>query len=115
MNEPVTRADERDLAKRGVLELLADAHERPARLEGRLAEHLEQGGPLLDELEEAPVGVELLGAQLAEQVRGTADIKALLSRDELRERRAQRREKRALASAQARVLETPPEERGSDL
>src|SRR5258705_7842692 len=112
MDEPVARADERDLTERGMVELLAHAHVGPPRLERRLAEHVEQGGTLLDELEEAPVRVELLGAQLAEQVGGTADVEALLGGDELRERRTQHGEEGALTLAQARIFEAAPQKRG---
>ena len=87
MDEPVARADERDLPQRRMVELLADPDERTPRLERRLAEHVEQSGPLLDELEQAAVCVELLGAQVAEQVGGAADIETLLRGDELGERR----------------------------
>ena len=85
-----------------MLELVADADERAARLERRLAEHLEQRGALLDELEQVAVRLELLGAHLAEQVGGAADVEPLLGRDELGERRPERGEERALAQAEAR-------------
>src|SRR2546427_11944815 len=115
MDEPVARADERDLTQRGMVELLAHAHVRPPRLERRLAEHVEQGSALLDELEEASVRVQLLGAQLTEQVGGTADVEALLRGDELRERGTQHREEDALALAQALIFEAAPHQRGAEL
>ena len=98
-----------------MLEVVADADERPARLERRLAEHLEQRGALLDELEQAAVGLELLGAHLAEQVGGAADVEPLLRRDELGERRPERGEERALAQAEARVVEAAAQERRAEL
>src|SRR3989442_10315084 len=115
MDEAVTRPDECDLAQRRMVELLADPHERTPRVERRLAEDLEQRSALLDELEQVPVRVELLGAQLAEQVGGAADIEALLRGDELRERGAQRSEERQLARTQARILEAAAQEPGAGL
>src|ERR1700730_14001635 len=55
VHEPVARTDERNLAQRRMVEVLAEAHERTVRLIGRLAEHLEERGPLLDELEQAAI------------------------------------------------------------
>ena len=57
-----------------MLELMADAHECPARLECGLADHVEQRCALLHELEQIAVRVELFGAHLAEQIGGAADI-----------------------------------------
>ena len=102
VDEPVAGADERDLAQRGMVELVADADERPARLDGRLAEHLEQRGALLDELEQVAVRLELLGAHVAEQVGGAADVQPLLGRDELGERRPKRGEERRARAGRAR-------------
>src|SRR5207302_781328 len=96
-------------------ELMADAHERPSPVEPGVAEDVEQGRALLDELEETAVGVELLGAHLAEQIRGAADVEALSGRDELDEGGPDRGEKLPLAHRQAGVLEAPPKERRSEL
>ena len=100
MDEPVARADERDLGRRRVRELVAEAYER-ALGRARLAEHVEQVGPALDELEQASVSVELLCAHLAEQVGRAADVQSLLRGDELGERRPERVEECALGGAEA--------------
>ena len=70
---PYGRADERQLAQARLLELLADARERPARVEP-LREHVEQRGALLERLHQAAVGADLLGAHLVEQPGRTADV-----------------------------------------
>ena len=65
MHEAVGRTDEGDVRQRRVLELVADAHERPAWIE-RAAQQLEQRGALLEHLEQPAIGVELLGANVVE-------------------------------------------------
>ena len=114
MDEPVARADESDLGERRVHELVSEAHERALR-RPRLPEHVEQVGPALDELEEAPVGVELLCPYLAEKVGGAADVEALLGRFELHERWSERCEEHALRGAEPGVLESPSEDSSSQL
>ncbi len=113
-DEPVARAHERDLVQRRVVELVPDADERPSHLR-RLAEHVEQRGPLLHELEQAAVRLQLLSAHLAEQVGGAADVEPLLRGEQLREGGPERREEAALLDAQARVLEAPAQKRRPEL
>ncbi len=114
MDEPVAGADEGDLAQRGMVEIVPDPHEGAVRLVRRLAEHVEQGSALLDELEQVAIGLELLRAHVAEQVGGTADIQPLLGRDELREGRAQRAQEVALARRETGVVEAAAQEDGSE-
>src|SRR5712691_11029640 len=114
VHEAVARADERDLAQRRMRELCADADERPPGLGRRVAEHFEEGRALLDEIEQVAVGVELLGAYLAEQVGRTADVEALRGRDELGERRPQRGEERALVGTERRVVDAAAEQRRAE-
>src|SRR5207244_13414196 len=108
------RADERDLGQGWVHELVSHADIRTLR-RGRLTEHVEQVGPALDELEQAPVRIELVGAHAAQEVGGAAYVQALFGRGEPRERRPERREERPLSLAQPGVLEAPPEQRRSEL
>src|SRR5579862_5917552 len=98
-----------------MLEVVPDADERLTRLERRLTEDVEQRRPLLDELEEVAVGLELLGADLAEEVGGAADVEPLLGGDELREGRPKRSEKRPLARREAGLVEAAAQERRTEL
>src|SRR3979490_2944590 len=91
-------------------EILADAHEWAVRLIGRLPEDVEERRPLLDELEQVAIGLELPRAHLAKEVGGATDVQPLLCRDKLGEGGAQRAEEVALARRQAGVVETAPEE-----
>ena len=103
VREAVRRADERDVAQPGVVELVADADERPPRLD-RLADQLRAAPPLLERLEQALAGLELVGARLAEEARGAADVEPLLLLgDEIRERRPHGLDERPLARREARV------------
>jgi len=97
-----------------VHELVAKPHERTLR-RARLPEHVDQVGAALDELEQASVGVELLGADLAEKIGGAADVEALLRRDELRERGPQRGQEGPLAGAQPLVVEAAPKQTRPEL
>ena len=87
----------------GLLELVADARERPAHGE-RLREHVEQRGALLERVHQAAVGADLLRAQVVEQAGGAADVELALVLD-LVERAADRGEERALLRRQARLVE----------
>ena len=108
MGEPVRRADEREVAEPGLLELLADARERPARVEP-LREHVEQRRPLLERLEQAAVRADLLGPHLVEQPGGAADVEPALLVGRLVERGADRRSGTpALARPRARLVEREP-------
>ena len=86
MGEPVRRPDEREVAEPGLLELLADAREGPARVEP-LSEHVEQRSPLLERLEQASIRADLLGPHLVEQSGGAADIETALFVGRLRRMR----------------------------
>ena len=79
--QAVGGADERKVAQRRVVELGPDAHERPPGVE-RLADDLEQRRPLLQHLDQALVGVELLGPEILEQPRRPSDVEALFLGDE---------------------------------
>ena len=114
MNEPVTRAHERDLVEGRVGELVAEADERTLG-RARLPEHVEQVGPALDELEQAAVRVELLRPDLAEQVGGAADVQAPFRGLELHERRPERVEERVLGGTETGILEAPPQHAGAQL
>ena len=96
VREPVGRADEREVAQARLLELVADAGERPARVE-RLREHVEQRGALLERVDQAAVGADLLGAQLVEQPGGAADEEPPVLVGRVLERAADREQERALA------------------
>ena len=85
------------------------------RSRSRLAHDAEQLGALLDELEQAAVRVELLGAHLAEQVGGAADVQALLRGDELGERGPKRSEEGTLARRQPGIVEAAAQERRPEL
>src|SRR5204862_426938 len=110
----VAGADERDLTQRGMLELMAHADEGPLRLRRR-AEHVEHRSALHDELEEIAVRLELLRANVAEQIGGAADVEALLGGNELGERRPQGSEKVVLTRREPRILETAAQERRAEL
>src|SRR6266540_5913791 len=108
--EAVGGADEREVVQRRVLQLGADADERPARVE-RLAQDLEQRCTLLEYLEQALVTLELLAPEILEQAGRAPDVEALLLGGErLGEERAQRLEKRSLARAERRLVEPPPQD-----
>ena len=96
-----------EVAQARLLELLADARERTPRI-GALREHVEQRGALLERLHQAPVRADLLGAQVVEQAGGSADEQLRCSSARLLERGAERRQKRALARAEARLVEGEP-------
>src|SRR5215831_15819598 len=91
-----------------MLEVEADPDERASRVE-RLAEHLEQSGAFLEQLEQSLVGIELVAAGTFEQPGGAADVEALPVFEQLGEGRPERREKRRLSPRQARVLELLPQ------
>ena len=97
-----------------MLELLADADERPRGSSGEPSTS-SIAARFSTQLEQAAVRLELLGAHLAEQVGGAADVEALLGRDELGERGPQRGEERALARRRARILEAAAEQRRAEL
>src|ERR671930_1443063 len=78
----VSGADEREALQVGMLELDADANERPARVE-RLAQDFEQRGALLEQLEHALVCLELVSARALQQPGGAADVEALALDEEL--------------------------------
>ena len=91
--------------QRRMLELVADADERPPRVE-RLAEHVEQRRALLERHEHVPVRAELLVAHVVEQPGRAADVEPLLARDRASVNAGRKRgEERALAAREARVLE----------
>ena len=96
MRDAVRRADERQLAQARLLELLADARERPPRI-GALREHVEQRGALLERLHQAPVRADLLRAHLVEQAGRAADEQLAVLVGRLLERAADREQERALA------------------
>ena len=79
----------------GLLELVADARERPAHAE-RLREHVEQRGALLERVDQAAVGADLLVAEVVEQPGGAADVELALVL-EVVERAADDRQERPLA------------------
>ena len=87
-----------------------DTHpdEGPARIE-RLTEDAEERGALLEQLEQALIGLELVTAGAFEQPGRAADVEALALIEQLRERGPQSREKRGLALGQARILEPLPQ------
>ena len=60
-----------------MLELGADADERPPRIE-RAAQQLEQRRALLEDLEQPAVRLELVVAHVVEQPGRAADVQALL-------------------------------------
>ena len=97
-----------------MVELVSDADERAVRFLRR-AENVEQCGALLDQLEEAAVRLELLAADLAEQVGRAADVETLLRGENVDEDRANRREERALANRQALIFEAAAEQRRAEL
>ena len=115
VERPYDAPDESDVSQRVALELAADPHVRPPRSE-RLAEHLEDRGALLERLEETLARLELVGPDLAEQARGSADEEALvLLACELGEGRPQELEELPLARRERRVLEPPPHDSGPEL
>src|SRR6184192_3950035 len=87
-----------------MIELDADADEGPPRIE-RLAEHTEQRGALLEELEQPLIGLELVALGALEQAGGAADVQALALLEQLREGRPERREEGGLPLREARILE----------
>src|SRR5437763_15196872 len=87
-----------------MLELDADADEGPPRIE-RLAEHTEQRGALLEQLEQPLIGLELVALGGREQAGGAAHVQARAPREQLREGRAERREEGGRPLREARILE----------
>ena len=90
-----------------MVQLDADADERTARVE-RLAEHTEQGGALLEQLEQPLISLELVAAGALEQSGRATDVEALTFPEQLRERRPKRREEGGLALGEAGILEPLP-------
>src|SRR5581483_5106993 len=88
---------------------------RPACIEARVPEHVEQRSPFLDELEQAAVRLQLVAPYVSEQVGGTADVETLRSADELGERRPQRGEESTLADAQSWIVEAAAQQRRPEL
>ena len=89
-------------------ELVADADERPPRVE-RLGEQVEQRAAALEQVDQRAVRAELLVAHLVEQARGAADVDALLVVLGLGEGGLEHLEEGALGGRQARVGEPPAE------
>src|SRR6185437_3564493 len=81
-----------------------DPDERTARVE-RLAEHTEQRGALLEQLEQALVRLELVPTRAFEQAGRAADVEALAFLEQLREGGPKRRQEGRLALGEARILE----------
>ena len=100
--EAVRRADERDAGEVRVVEVGADPDERPLRAEAR-AQEVEHGSALLEHLEQAPVGPQLVGPELVQHAGRAADVeRLLLGLEHVRERRAQPLEERPLALRERR-------------
>ena len=93
-----------EVAQARLLELLADARERTARI-GALREHVEQRGALLERLHQAAVGADLLDPHLVEQPGGSADEQLTILVCCLLERAADHEQERALARAEPRLVE----------
>ena len=111
---PYGGADERDAGEVGVLEIGADAHERPLGAEAR-AEQVEHRGPLLEHLEQPPVVRQLVGAELVEHPGGAADVQGLLpGLEDVAERRPEPAEERPLALGERRVLEAAAQKAGAE-
>src|SRR5262249_30359271 len=108
VGEPVRGADERKLAEAGRLELVSDANERTPRVE-RLGEDVEERGALLERVDQAPVGADLLGARRIERARGPADVELAVFLDGV-ERTADRVEKDALAGREVGLVEDAAED-----
>src|SRR5438105_3004152 len=87
-----------------MIQLDADADERAARVE-RLAEHAQQGGALLEQLEQSLIGLELVAAGALEQAGRAPYVEALTLLEQLRERGPKRREEGGFALGEARILE----------
>ena len=83
--ETPTEAEQCDLGEARMLELVAEPDERPPRF-ARPADDVEHVVAALDELEQAAVRVELLGADVTEQICGATDVEPLLGGHELDER-----------------------------
>ncbi len=98
-----------------MVDLGADADERPARVE-RPAQDVEQRRALLEHLEQSLVALELLAPQVFEQACGTADVEALLlRRQRLVEERAQHGEEGSLVAAQRGLVEPAPQQMTPEL
>ena len=87
-----------------MVEFDTDPDERTARVE-RLAEHTEQRGALLEQLEQALVRLELVPTRAFEQAGRAADVEALALLEQLREGGPKRRQEGRLALGEARILE----------
>src|SRR2546427_135696 len=72
VRQPVRGAHEGDVLERRMLEIAADTHERPPRVE-RLPEDLEQSSALLQRGEHSAVEDEILVGNLVEKPCGVAD------------------------------------------
>ena len=81
----------------GLLELVADADERPAQPE-RLGEDVEQRGPLLERVDQAAVGADLLAVEVVEQVGRAADVELAVVLDVVEGPAQDRRGRRARAA-----------------
>src|SRR6185369_5371344 len=98
-----------------MVELRADSHERPPRIE-RLAEHAEQRRPLLEHLEQPLVALELAAVEILEQARGPADVEALLLGGErFLEQRPQRGDEPGLAGAERGLVEPAAQPAAAEL
>src|SRR5207253_1031126 len=93
-----------------MLELWPDPHEGLPRIE-RLAHDLQERGPLLQNLQQLLVDVQLLDAEVFEQPDCSPDVEALALRGErLPEERLDRLQERPLGRAEAGVVEPPKEQ-----
>ena len=116
VHEPVAGADERDLVERGVRRARGRRGRTAGAARAPIAEHVEQRAARCStSSNRLPVRVELVAAHLAEQAGGAADVQPLLGVDDLRERRRERGEERALARAEARILEAAAQQRRAEL
>ena len=104
VREPVGRADERELAEAGRLELVADASERPAQAE-RLREHVEQRRALLERVDQAAVGADLLRRAGRRAARPRRRRRAAGRPRRSSKAPPDRVEKRAFVQRQARLVE----------
>ncbi len=112
---PYGRRDERDRDQLGVSELGADTNERLLRDQVRLHE-LEEGGPLLEHLEQTPVPAKVVRLKLIEETRCPPHVEALLARlEKLGERRQELHEECPLAARELLVLESITQEARTEL
>src|SRR5919109_5050619 len=96
-----------------MLELTADAHERPARVECR-TEDLEERSPPFQRNEQLPVDPELVLTRVFEQFCASADIQPLLGAHQIGERRPQRVEEPSLARRETRIVELSSQTTGPE-